>query len=48
MVIIIILEMMVISIMAKQTIRKTKSTYRKSKTTTKNGRKHCPTCGKFI
>ena len=34
--------------MAKQTIKKTKSKYRKSKTT-KSGNKHrCKTCGRFM
>lgn len=33
--------------MAKQVI-KTRTTFRKSNTVDKNGRKHCKTCGAFI
>lgn len=35
--------------MAKQTIKKTKTKYRKSKTTkTKNGHRRCNSCGRFM
>lgn len=53
MVITTLLEMMVISLMAKQTIKQThkitKTKYRKSKTTTdKNGRRRCKACGRYM
>ena len=35
--------------MAKQTIKKTKTTYRKSKTTKgKNGHRRCSSCGRYM
>lgn len=41
--------MMVIYLMARQTIEITKRKYRKSKTTKgKNGRRRCKTCGRYL
>lgn len=34
--------------MAKQTIKKTKTRYRKSKTTGRGKQRRCRTCGRFI
>ena len=34
--------------MARQKITKTKTKYRKSKTTKQNGRRRCNTCGRFM